>query len=52
MIKPKFTKQSNVKAQFQNSESTTQDAVAAFLAAGGVIEQVKNQAEPKVMTAK
>ncbi len=52
MIKPKFVKQSNVKAQFQNSEVSTQDAVAAFLAAGGVVEQVKNQATPKVVTAK
>ena len=52
MIKPKFTKQSNVKAQFQNSELSTADAVAVFLAAGGAIEQVKNQADPKVMTAK
>ena len=52
MIKPSFTKPSNIKAQFQNSESTTQDAVAAFIAAGGVIEQVKNQANPKIMTAK
>jgi len=52
MIKPKFAKQSNVKAQFQNSESTTEDAIAVFLAAGGVIDQVKNQADPKIMTAK
>jgi hypothetical protein len=52
MFKPKFTKQSNVKAQFQQSELTTEQAVAAFLAAGGVVEKVKNQADPKIMTAK
>ena len=52
MIKPKFEKQSNVKAQFQNSESTTEDAIAAFLAAGGVIDQIKNHVEPKIVTAK
>ena len=52
MIKPKFTKQSNVRAQFQNSETTTKDAVAAFLEAGGVIDHIKNQADPKIVTAK
>lgn len=52
MIKPKFVRQSNVRAQFQNSKSTTDDAVAEFLKAGGVIEQIKNIADPKTPTAK
>lgn len=52
MIKPKFAKQSNVKARFQNSESTAEDAIAAFLAAGGVIVKINNQADPKIITAK
>jgi hypothetical protein len=52
MFKTKFTKQSNVKAQFQNSDSTNEDALAAFIKAGGVVDQVKPQADPKVITAK
>jgi hypothetical protein len=52
MFKTKFVKQSNVRAQFQNSKLTTDDAIAEFLKAGGVVDQIKTQTDPKSFTAK
>jgi hypothetical protein len=52
MFKSKFVKQSNVRAQFQNSKLTTDDAIAEFLSKGGVIDQIKTLENPKIITAK
>jgi hypothetical protein len=52
MIKSNFVKQSNVKAQFTDTKTSTEDAIATFLAAGGVIDQIKQQSGPKIVTAK